>query len=200
MLFIGDVHGKWTRYRDLIDGQTDTVQLGDFMVGYKMSNHAAEARILERMEDGNHRFIRGNHDNPAACKATSRWIPDGTVEGAYMFMGGAYSIDRAALIEGADWWADEELSTGELGEMIDLYEETKPSIMVTHDAPEKVARQLFSLHPSGVSASRTRRALDIMLDIHRPDAWVFGHWHKSRRQIIEGTEFICLRELEIANV
>ena len=44
--------------------------------------------------------------------------------------------------------------------------------------------------------SRTRQAFDAMMSIHRPKLWIFGHWHRSRNEMIDGTRFICLAELE----
>ena len=46
------------------------------------------------MVEGGHRFIRGNHDNPDACRREGQWIKDGTVEDDVMFVGGALSVDR----------------------------------------------------------------------------------------------------------
>ena len=54
MLIIGDVHGKINEYLQLIKNRKHSIQLGDFGVGFV---DIPELPI-------NHRFIRGNHDNP----------------------------------------------------------------------------------------------------------------------------------------
>jgi len=36
--------------------------------------------------------------------------------------------------------------------------------------------------------------------IHKPDLWIFGHFHNSWTQTIQGTEFRCLAELETFNL
>lgn len=199
--FIGDVHGKYRRYKKIIKNHKDTIQVGDMGVGFynqrlwrdfqrkKMSSNPP----YDRMVEANARFIRGNHDNPFVCKTHSQCIPDGHVEGDMMFMGGALSIDRALRVEGISYWEEEELSYRELLDIQAKYLDVKPKIMVTHDCPETVAGHLFSsmiLEPS-----RTRQALDLMWNMYKPEVWIFGHWHMRRDQVLIGTRFICLEEL-----
>ena len=59
----------------------------------------------------NHKFIRGNHDDPQACREHPYWIKDGLIENDIMYIGGAWSIDREYRTEGVSWWRDEELSS-----------------------------------------------------------------------------------------
>ena len=198
MLLIGDVHGKWRSYAEIIQNAPASIQVGDMGIGLPHEDPDVRKTFEAATSQGDHRYIRGNHDNPFATATDARCILDGTVENGIMFLGGAQSNDRRWLIEGEDWWPEEELDIGALNRMIDIYDDTRPRVMVTHDAPEAVVRELF---PSlGIEDSRTRQALDAMLEIHRPDLWVFGHYHKSRRQCLSGTEFICLAELETLEV
>lgn len=197
MRFIGDVHGKWTRYRKIIEECDASIQVGDFGCGFihpfteqPMANPPYDAMIK-----GNHRFIRGNHDNPTACKNHSQYIADGTIENNMMFVGGAFSIDRAYRFENYDWWADEELSYDNLTRMVDIYLENKPEIMVTHECPDSIAMHVFPFM-KGEYPSRTRQAFEGMWSNHKPKLWIFGHWHYSVDQVILGTRFICLNELE----
>lgn len=194
--FIGDVHGKWLEYCRIINEHPNTIQVGDFGVGFRTPWwDPLQMDIYEDHE--NHRFIRGNHDNPAACKANDKWIPDGHVdENGIFFVGGALSIDQQYRTAGVDWWEDEELSIVELNEMISKYEEIKPDFVVSHDCPESVAIELFPFYNKMQFPSRTRQALQSMLEIHRPKNWWFGHWHVSRKKDINGTLFRCLAELE----
>lgn len=195
---IGDVHGKWLEYRSLIE-QIDgwSIQVGDFGVGFEDQGESLQWPF--QGVKGTHKFIRGNHDNPEKCKNMPQWIDDGTCHNGLMCIGGAHSIDQDRRIEGVSWWRDEELSYSQLTDLIPIYQLYKPEIMITHDAPDSVARTLFSNHyHEAENKSRTRQAFDTMFHHtgHRPKYWVFGHWHQSRDQNIMGTQFICLNELE----
>jgi len=158
------------------------------------------------MARGGHRFIRGNHDNPAVSREQSQWIPDGTFENNMMFVGGAISIDREFRRADYDWWPDEELSSVDLRRMIALYIGRKPRIMVTHDCPGEVAsiilsRTLMSGSSKLDPPSRTCLALQEMWASHCPNIWIFGHYHVSFDQVLhggrdKGTRFIGLAELE----
>lgn len=207
MLYIGDVHGKYAQYKRILKGSTGpTVQVGDMGVGFRRSRGWREGEYSAnppylRMKAGGHRFIRGNHDNPSVCRVHSQCIADGTVDGDQMYIGGAVSIDRASRTEGYDWWREEELSTPELNQLVDVYQQTKPRVMVTHDCPESLAVEMARLS-SGVlkldphHSSRSRQAFESMWQSHSPELWVFGHWHHSFDAVLNGTRFVCLAELE----
>lgn len=209
---IGDVHGKFDRYKKLIKNSPPSIQVGDMGVGFRKWPHGDETQNPPHylMKPGNHRFIRGNHDNPGACKTQSQWILDGFIENDVMFIGGAVSVDRKYRIEGFSWWADEELSQNELDKLIEIYSVTKPRVMITHDAPESIAEMILQsltipsrsnkVKLSEEHASRSRIAFEKMLHIHRPELWVFGHWHVPRNMLMEGTRFICLAELETLDI
>ena len=205
MRFIGDIHGNFDNYLALIQGAEHSIQCGDMGVGFP-------GEELMPVVEKNHRFIRGNHDNPKTCKDNPNWIPDGkfeiwgpaTSETGIMFIGGAWSIDfewRQRLMnqgKGEVWWKDEELSVRELHTLIDLYEEKKPDIMVTHDCPTIAALALDSNH--SWDKSKTRTAFDSMFEIHKPDLWIHGHHHRSVINDIKGTRFICLDEFAFIDI
>lgn len=207
MRFIGDVQGQYERYKKIIAGARGTIQVGDLGVGFRPPNWAISEEYseppLDDMVRGDHRFIRGNHDNLAACRAHSQWIADGHFENGVMFLGGAQSVLR---IEGHDWWSDEELSAVELRRLYKLYRERKPRVMVTHDCPEEVATVLLTRLPSSGEGrrdvrSRTRYALQDMWLAHTPKLWIFGHYNLSFDQVLyggrqAGTRFIGLADLE----
>ena len=89
--YIGDIHGKLWEYQSLLTCEYPTVQVGDFGAGF---------RVIPEF-DPKDRWIRGNHDDPTIARANPNWIPDGTVEGKIMYIGGAWSIDRAYRIPGS---------------------------------------------------------------------------------------------------
>ena len=202
---IGDVHGKWKSYREIVDNCAHlSVQVGDFGVGFAGVN--AEEEMNQFHSTGQHRFIRGNHDHPAVCKtAMTGYIADGTVEGDVMYVGGAWSIDREWRVEGQDWWRDEELSYSELDQLIATYESVRPRVMITHDCPTLAAYRMFVRDGKGIAGravylSRTGEALQAMFEIHQPEHWYFGHWHHTVSMTIDGTVFQCLGELDYVDV
>ena len=194
---IGDVHGKIQSYKDLIlnNDITDSIQVGDMGVGFDdfqdihLSNLHAGYRKL--------RFIRGNHDNPEKCKEITNYIEDGVIENDVMFVGGAYSIDQHLRTTGIDWWENEELSYSELQHIIDIYEDMKPTVMITHAAPRHIANHMFKLNPP--SNSRTCQCFEMMLNIHLPKFWFFGHYHETKTLDFKDVRFHCLDELDYVN-
>lgn len=208
-LFIGDVHGKYSQYKKLIKEATamnkPTIQVGDMGVGFLQATvdgiKPAANPPYDYMVAGNHRFIRGNHDNPEECAKHSQWIKDGHYDSdtITMFIGGAVSVDKLFRTEGWNYWETEELTSEALRGLIIDYEKVKPVVMVTHDCPEPIALEMIRL--SGRNKldypSRTRDALTSMWEIHQPELWVFGHWHKSADFKADNTRFVCLDELEM---
>lgn len=200
--FIVDVHGKFSRYKTVIKDCPKSIQVGDMGVGFRSWPHGELSANppFDAMSAGDHRFIRGNHDNPGACAKQRYWIADGAVEDGMMLIGGAVSIDKALRIEDYSWWPDEELSIGELNALVDKYIEVKPRIMVTHECPEEISRVILARYglpgiELGDFPSRTRQAFQAMLSAHSPKEWIFGHYHVDLDIGAYGTHFICLAEL-----
>lgn len=208
--FIGDVHGKFSAYtRVLKDSPHPTIQVGDMGVGFRstnLHNYGAPSANppYDLMVEGNHRFIRGNHDSPEVCKAHTQCYLDGQYipDKQMMLVGGAFSIDWEWRVKDFSWWADEELSTSALQEIRDCFASLKPRVMVTHTCPTEIC----DIHitemtmPGGSSSfrlppSRTEMAFQEMFAIHQPELWVYGHWHRNKDWVINGTRFVCLDEL-----
>lgn len=211
---VGDIHGKIYDYRSyaLVSGvrarhivePAYSVQVGDFGIGF-FSPFWHEKEIEWQKQHPQHRFIRGNHDDPALCKTMPGYIEDGTVEGDVMFIGGAWSIDHDWRTPGKDWWPNEELSYEELDKLVTKYSEVKPRVMITHDCPTEVAWEMFlskglGLGDNKLIKTRTGEALQAMFDMHKPEFHFFGHWHNTRRANIKGTVFQCLGELDFIDV
>lgn len=199
---IGDIHGEWELYHQtatdaINEGCERTIQVGDFGIGF--AGPYWHDRADEFHWDGTHKFIRGNHDDPARCKKMAGWIPDGLVENDVMFIGGAWSIDHALRTEGVSWWPDEELSIAEFNTLIDIYAQVKPRVMIAHDAPTDVTYEMFVQtgialggHKATKINTRTGQALQAMFDIHQPEEFYFGHWHHSMKYKYGRTMFHCL--------
>ena len=203
ILFIGDVHGKWNEYCHILETvECDrSIQVGDFGWGFPKENPTEVQYLEDTMRSGNHMYIRGNHDNPEKCLEHVMCINDGTYEEetGIFYMGGAKSVDQMMRTEGVSWWRDEELSYAAVDSIIESYLSIKPKIMVTHDAPETIVQAVFPFYRFD-GGSRTRQALDAMFMWHKPEIWIFGHWHHSVDQDVLGTRAICLNELEYKNI
>lgn len=192
---IGDIHGDMNFY--LAARGEKSIQVGDYGIGFIDDDLLPEY-------DPNHTWIRGNHDNPSKARSRPDWIPDGLVKDDWMFVGGAWSIDWAWRTPGRNWWEDEELSTREFIQIINTYENVRPRIMVTHDAPTSVTDQMFIKAGLGIGGAnakqiktRTGEALQTMFELHQPEFHFFGHWHVTKTEKINGTTFVCIGEREV---
>ena len=200
--FVGDVHGYWNEYQEIIKDVDNSIQVGDMGMGFSSHSEWATDTALafeNKFNKGNHRFIRGNHDNPKEVAKCANWINDGFLEftnlgNQIMYIGGAWSIDWQYRTLGVDWWEDEELSLAYLTYLIEQYKRVRPDVMVTHTAPIGIPAGPMGFRIFG-NGARTEIALQEMLEIHRPKLHIFGHWHKDFDQTIDGTRFICLNEL-----
>lgn len=205
MRLIGDVHGKYDRYKRIIKDGPPSIQVGDMGVGFRRTQGPRAGEFTQNpphacMVEHQARFIRGNHDNPAECYKHSQFITDGHVGNDVMFIGGAISIDKEFRQEGYSWWPNEELSITELNGLVDRYVHVKPRVMITHDCPNELGELLLSQYiaggPMAKLKSRTSQAFQSMWSAHSPELWVFGHYHHSFDHTLRGTRFVCLNELE----
>jgi hypothetical protein len=204
---IGDIHGAVHDYK--CAASIPSIQLGDFGIGFGQSD-AWHNNINEFQRTGNHRFIRGNHDNPAYCKRMSNWIVDGTIENDTMFIGGAWSIDNPNAPPGwyrrtpnVDWWADEECSDEAFESMYGVYKVAKPRVMITHDCPASISYSMFwgsGFIKGPAYPNRTAAWLQRFYDAHQPDEWYFGHWHSCMTYKHGNTRFQCIGELDYIDV
>ena len=206
VFLVGDIHGKIAPFHAFVQRmhgrEVAVVQVGDFGHGFLDHRTAKRAASFFRENAGTCGFIRGNHDDPQICRTMPGWIPDGHYDPNWgiMFVGGAFSVDQHLRTQGLDWWEDEECSIAELNAIVDRYAAVQPRIMVTHDAPAGAIRVLFPRDRVQQPMSRTMQALNAMLELHRPDLWIFGHWHRSAVGIADGTRFQCLGELRYCSV
>lgn len=194
---IGDAHAKTFNLYRIQDKTNRSIQLGDYGCGF--------VKVIERPKQ--HKFIRGNHDDPAVARAHPNYLGDfGYLPDEKIFyIGGADSIDKDMRIYGVDWWVDEELSVEDFDKAIKLYEEIKPPIIISHECPASANTTLlkslmgdYFLMKGVLKSSRTCQALQTMLEIHAPNLWVFGHYHINKQFKVEGfkTKFQCLGELQ----
>lgn len=208
MLIIGDVHGKYKEYLAITDKVDASIQIGD--LGYQ--NHLVE------FKHKNHKFITGNHDNHETdynLKNCLGRFGFTKLKGfKFFFVSGGFSIDKKfrqnAHFTGKwpkTYFENEELSYKECNDCLDLYTKTRPEIVLSHEAPRSIVNRFtnqdilanYGFNPSTFTTS-TSELLSQMFEIHQPKLWIFGHYHRSWREIINGTQFILLDELETVEI
>lgn len=198
---IGDVHGKFEDYLAIAGGSSSSIQLGDFGLGFYEDREVKVKKWLSNNQ--NHKFIRGNHDNPEVCQYTSGYLGDyyASPEDSLMCIGGAWSIDYYRRSENINWWYDEELTQKQFDEVEKLYCELKPNTVISHDAPMDVPEEMGLLNPlfGGSVATKTGFRLAKLFRLHQPKFWFFGHWHKNAQLQINGCHFQCLNELSFVD-
>lgn len=200
---VGDVHGKIPQYIDIVQHSEYSIQVGDMGFNYD---------ALNTLDPWHHKVIGGNHDNYAVLdgifyKQTPHFLGDFGVHtvpnfGDVFFVRGASSIDKAQRTEGLDWWPDEQLSYEKMQAALDLYEQVRPSFVITHECPSTIIAYVSGYKTwDGVEIrpSMTAQLLQVMWQVHNPKVWIFGHHHKSFQLTLEGTHFQCLAELEYAD-
>lgn len=194
---IGDVHGKYDSYCKIVrqkERHPFTVQLGDF--GFKYST-------LNNLDPSCHKILGGNHDNYDVVQNCPHYLGDfGLYElngVSFFYYRGAYSIDRQYRTIGIDWWDKEQLRIEDFQKAREVYRQAKPDVVLTHDCPQEVAMQIL---PPGsqLYENLTGWALNELFSIHQPKIWRFGHYHRSWKMNINGTEFKCLDELEVEKI
>jgi 5-methylcytosine-specific restriction endonuclease McrA len=119
-----------------------------------------------------------------------------TLEGErHLFLGGAESVDKVHRVEGATWWAYESPTYEEFSTFFNAFEDKKPDVVVTHEAPLCV--DCCGSGHTSMSVKRedqpTARNLQNIWKIstHRPARWYFGHHHVFEEWEVEGTTFRC---------
>jgi hypothetical protein len=202
MRLLGDIHGNVEFYEKFVlqEPEVSTFQVGDFGLGFKKYLDFEFYCVLRDTPNPIHKFIRGNHDDPAVCLNINKqigrtvYLPDwGYDRGTGIFwLGGAYSIDWMHRTPGKSWWRDEEINSESLHEAIRKYEELKPRFVVTHDCPAFIYPTVLGAAQRDKPVSRTSQALESMFAVHQPQKWYFGHMHVSWKEMINGTEFRCL--------
>lgn len=189
ILVIGDIHGKISRYHNLIQNQhpEQSIQLGDF--GFAREHEW----FLNTMDCKQHKVLFGNHDDYTYLNREHS-LGDFSVlhDGEIMAIRGGYSIDKAYRTMGVDWWPEEEMNFETWSRCIDTYQQTRPIIVLSHECPVEPLVQMFGI----TAPSNTANGLQALFDIHQPALWIFGHHHKNKRKVIRGTEFLCLAEGE----
>lgn len=215
---LGDIHGNFQKLymKAMAAKDTTIIQVGDFGVGFR-SRERMDVEMIDinkRLEKNNNRLlvIRGNHDDPAYFDgnynfSNIEFLPDYTVrtiEGRnYLFVGGAVSIDRCQRKAGVDYWPDEKFvldidKINAIQENID--------VVIAHSSPSFCEPVHFnelvwwfvaqdpSLHDALLQERKDFETMHATLKLngHRVEYWFNGHFHFTKEELINDTNFILL--------
>lgn len=149
--------------------------------------------------------VRGNHDDPSIYTKAStstrrrnrnqavvadpfarlservlhapngtRWTWHGT---EFVALGGAFSVDRAARVEGVSYWRGEVATPREVNR---VKSGGKANVMITHDTPAEAHLDLPSQRPDWwdiTNAEKHRDLLRSAVDAVEPEWVIGGHMH-----------------------
>jgi len=209
VLFIGDVHGSFKTYEYLLfkmqhkgggKGVACSLQVGDMGLGFiRRGNDGYEkdGKTYAPELGPEHRFIRGNHDDPAICRSHPNYAGDWKFfKPPNLFVvGGGFSIDYYWRTPGISWWENEELTNRQKGQMLRFYKQYKPRIVATHECPTVVKKDIVTNPDKLKKISRTEAMLEEMYECHKPEFWIFGHHHQKKEMDVGGVHFVGLDEL-----
>jgi len=192
---IGDCHGLYNSYHNLIKKPQYSIQLGDFGFEYD---------TLKNVDPTRHKILGGNHDNYDVIQNCPNYLGDfGTInlDGLdIFFIRDAYSVDKQYRIPGVSWWPQEELSYTQCLACIDLYDQVRPDLVISHDCPEICKEYGILTNPDKIIKTSTGTLLQELLYLHSPRKWYFCHHHKDWWQFINNTDFRCLNELSYEDI
>lgn len=199
--FIGDAHGLFHKYKNLIFDVDYSIQIGDF--GFK---EAWENLIKDGIDSNHHKVLGGNHDDYGFIYSNNPphflgefgefYIEDFKV----FFVRGGFSIDYTMRIEGVSIWREEQLNYLQMERCIDVYTKSKPNILITHCPPDGLMQRIHGEYYTPIKSS-TGALLHELYQIHQPTLWIYGHMHPPKNFIkkVGDTNFVCLSELGVLN-
>jgi len=219
LIFLGDHHGNWNELFYLIKikklNECNIISVGDLGIGFLRkgdSQHKICENLSREFKNKNINFygIRGNHDYPFYFQGLDRvslsnfeLIEDYTIAEyngkKIQFIGGAVSIDRTARKEGVSYWEDEAVNFEK-----DKCQEV--DILVTHTAPSWCFPSKFNQMVYGWALEDAyllkdltdeRAVMDEIFKLCKPNFHVYGHFHDSLMEIINGCKHNLLNINEL---
>lgn len=226
VLFSGDAHGEFallsgaaSRLRPdavIVAGDFGYWREADLMAGGREGVFLHEAWRRPRCKVF---FCDGNHENHALLQALVRekgwekpirigrglyYCPRGSALSLrgrrILFMGGAFSIDRALREPGRTWFPEEEITQEELERVLSRKDLERFDAVVSHTCPESCLPEVCA--EAGISLGRvthraSERALQRLLErMPQVRDWYFGHWHLAMDFSVPGcrTRFHLLNQ------
>lgn len=207
---IGDAHGKFDQYYNIVKNKEYSIQLGDFGFTKEWAKLG-----YYRLPSDSHKIIGGNHDCYTTAPHSPHYLGDfgEVVLGGItaFFIRGGLSIDRVYRIgeelSGGPktWWSQEELSFSQMIECLALYEQVKPDIVLSHVPAAQFTHTILGNNSDAVlqrfkfhRGFRESHQLlgDELIKIHKPKIWASGHLHSSFQGVVNGVYLLALNELE----
>lgn len=205
---VGDIHGEYDKYFDIIKDADYSVQVGDMGFSYLR---------LQKIDHKKHVFIGGNHENYDIINKYPHCLGDYgyTNIGGFKFfyVRGAFSIDIARrLVTNSQkimkcWWEEEQLTFPQMLDCYEMYCDIKPSVVISHTAPTEFVNKISNPDVKenyGFERDKlicqTQGFLQYLVKKHRPDYWYCGHFHTSAKERIHGTTYQCLNILEYVDL
>ena len=210
---VGDLHGKFDKYKQIVDKSNYTLQLGDsgFSSFWNKLHYSG-------IDPAKHKILCGNHCDYDIAPHSPYYLGDygvATIGGVTLFfIRGGLSIDRlyrqVEHLNGGPktYWTQEELNFSQMTSCIDAYQDARPDIVVSHVPPSCFISELTSsdkmLIDFGFHAGfRENTALfcNELLMYHQPKLWTSGHFHRSLvSHTVAGMKFVSLAELETYDI
>ena len=221
MVFLGDHHGDWNELFYIANNKNlencNLISVGDLGIGFKYKKEyeyimSEELNGMFKEKNINFYGIRGNHDDPQFFKGEDRicfdnfeLLEDYTVaeydSKLIQFIGGAISIDRTGRKEGVSYWK---------GEGVDYLKDKlqKVDILITHTAPSWCFPQQFNELVYGWAKddetlldelTNERAVISDIFDVCKPSLHLYGHFHSSWTEEINGCKHKLLNINEVWN-
>lgn len=210
----GDFHGYFKRVNRFLSSKpkvSTILQCGDFgfwprmhgKVFYDSYGHPKTFNMYTlKNRDVKIFWCDGNHEDHESLKKIENFeiMPNvfymrrgkilPLVDGRnILFIGGAYSIDKASRTPGEDWFPEEEISQQDIYDLIDA----KIDIVISHTAPLEF--DVVDYH-NDFHKDSSRDALSYVLNKYHPKLWYFGHMHLFKQGEFEGCKWTCLSSIE----
>ena len=223
LVVIGDIHGNfkhiWSKIKKITDSYI--VFAGDVGLGFAKDVYYQEKFSYWDIKLQENRskvfFLRGNHDNPNYWKDEKLKFTNVKLAKDYdtlqigdkkvLFLGGATSIDRTSRTEGKDYWKDEafELDVSKVSHLRDI------THVISHNSPTFVYPYGFNSFVEqwfDYDYTLRRDLIKERSDISKIyyllktsgnplKHWLYGHFHQSNAEIVDGTHFRLLNINEI---
>lgn len=216
MIYItGDTHGEFSRLSHLKQTNEDMIiVLGDAGINYYLNNKDDELKKIIGLYGIKLFCVQGNHEerpeNIKSYKEVEMFGGKVFIEEKYPYIifakngecyniggkkvlviGGAYSIDKNyRLINGYQWFKDEQLTEDEKENMLKKYKGKQVDIILSHTCPLKY--EPVETFPTFMDQTKVDKSMEKFLDIVEEtidyDKWYCGHYHIEKQ--IEKLEFM----------
>ncbi len=218
MIITGDIHADFTQFNTFINKKKPETIIccGDFGYWpiYNDKRYKNDVDLLKPQNtkiywcDGNHEqhdlldeLVVKNGRQPIEVAENVFYVPRGCVltfnDKNFLFMGGADSIDKQYRKIKIDWFPQEIVSEKDLS----YIEDKKIDVVISHTCPYDIVNQCILKNPGYASKFNdpSSRALQVILEEHKPKEWFFGHWHTYFKTKYMGCSFTCLNMFNNSN-